>query len=216
MLKKMAKKLLLTMTVATALTANVNADDIRLGEPGYGGSGCPSGSASVTLSPDAKALSIIFDEYMAEAGQFAGKRLDRKNCNLAIPVHVPQGFSISIIDVDYRGYNSIPRGGMSRFSAEYFFAGKRGPRVVKNFRGPVDDEYIVSNKIGVHASVWSPCGKDVNLRVNTSMLTRTNRRGDDALSTVDTADFTAGILYKLQWKRCKNEEPEDDFYPWGF
>ena len=215
-MKTFAKKLLATLTIATALSATVNAGDIQLGEPGYGGSGCPAGSASITLSPDQKALSIIFDEYMVEAGKFVGKRLARKNCNLAIPVHVPQGFSISIIDVDYRGFNSLPRGAMARFSAEYFFAGKRGPKVRKNFRGPLDDEYIVSNKIGVHASVWSPCGKDVNLRVNTSMMTRTNSRGHDALSTVDTADFNAGILYKLQWKKCGNEQPTDDFDPWYF
>ena len=30
------------------------ADDISLGIPGYGGSGCPSDSVSATLSPDGK------------------------------------------------------------------------------------------------------------------------------------------------------------------
>ena len=65
-------------------------DSISLGVPGYGGSGCPGGSASVTLSPDGKSLTLIFDQFIVEAGGPTGKRIDRKNCDIAIPVHVPQ------------------------------------------------------------------------------------------------------------------------------
>lgn len=194
-------------------TGAANANGITLGEPGYGGSGCPAGSASVTLSPDSTSLSIIFDEYMVEAGGDTRKRIARKNCSIAIPVNVPQGFSVSIIDVDYRGYVSLPRGAQARFSAEYFFAGRRGPRFVKSFRGYTDDDYLISNKLGVHATVWSACGADVNLRVNSSMLVRTNRRKEEALATVDSADFASGIVYQLQWKTCGNDAPFD---PWDF
>jgi hypothetical protein len=114
------KKILSLLFLASALTTTAFADDIQLGEPGYAGQGCPSGSASVTLSPDNKSLSILFDEYFVEAG--GRKKLQRKNCTIAIPVHVPTGFSVSLIDVDYRGYVMVPRGGMARFTAEYFFA----------------------------------------------------------------------------------------------
>src|SRR5262249_52788568 len=65
----------------------VDNDDIYLGIPSYGGTGCPAGTASVTLSPDAKALSILFDTYVAEVGGTSGKTLDRKSCNVAVPVH---------------------------------------------------------------------------------------------------------------------------------
>ncbi len=208
------KKILALVSLLSVMGSNAMADDIRLGEAGYGGSGCPAGTASVTLSPDQKALSIIFDDYVVEAGADIGKRIGRKNCSIAVPVHVPQGYSVSIIDVDYRGYVSLPRGAQARFSTEYFFAGKRGPRFVKSFRGYTDDDYTISNTLGVHANVWSKCGADVNLRVNSSMMVRSNRKKDEALATVDSADFNAGIVYKIQWKRCGNEEPSDDFYPW--
>lgn len=194
------KKLLLGLMVLSTL--NIFADDIRLGEPGYGGSGCPAGSASATLSPDGKALSIIFDEFIVEAGGSTGKSLDRKNCSIAIPVHVPQGYSVSIIEVDYRGFNSLPRGATSRFSAEYFFAGQVGPRVTRDFRGGLDEEYLINNAIGVGATVWSACGADVNLRVNTSLLVRNSNRNVEALTTIDSADFSSGIIYQLSWKRC--------------
>ena len=196
------KTILKSALVASVLTSSFAFDDIQLGEPGYGGTGCPAGTASTTLSPDNKSLSIIFDDFMVEAGDSVGKRMNRKSCSIAIPVHVPQGMSVSVVDVDYRGYVSVPRGGMARFSAEYFFAGQRGPRFTKNFRGEFDDDYFFENTLGLYGMVWSPCGADVNLRVNASMLAKSNRYYDDALATVDSADFSAGLVYHLQWKRC--------------
>jgi hypothetical protein len=207
---KIARTLAIAM-LASVVTTNVMADDIRLGEAGYGGTGCPAGSASVTLSPDSKSLSLIFDQFVLEAGRSVGKTIDRKNCSIAIPVHVPQGLSVSLIAVDYRGFNSLPRQASAQFSAEYFFAGQQGPRFSRTFLGPIDDEYLINNNLGVQAVVWSACGADVNLRVNASMMLRTNSRREDALSTVDSADFSAGIIYQLQWKRCGQSSPYD-FY----
>jgi hypothetical protein len=179
------------------------SSDIELGRPGYGGNGCPAGSASAVLSPDRKSLSILFDEFAVEAGGRYGRTLARKSCNLAIPVRVPNGLSVSIIDIDYRGYNYLPRGANATFNAEYFFAGRRGPRYRKVFRGYTDAEYHIENPIAVASMVWSRCGEDVNLRVNASMRVRNRNRREEAVSTVDSADFRAGIIYRLAFRRCR-------------
>lgn len=201
------KKLLLLLGLLsmTATAHAVNNSDIYLGEPGYGGNGCPQGTASTILSPDQKSLSILFDDYFVEAGgsDRRARRIARKSCNIAIPVHVPQGYSVSIIDVDYRGYNSLPRGAKSTFNVEYFFAGRRGPKISERFYGELEDEFMVTDKLGIGALVWSACGADVNLRVNTSMTVMTNRKKQEALATVDSADFKAGLVYHLKWKRCR-------------
>lgn len=195
-------KTLLSVSMLALTVSAFAQDDIALGEPGYGGNGCPAGSASVTLSPDAKSLSIIFDQFIAEAGPGVGKTLDRKSCNIAIPVYIPSGYSISIIAVDYRGFVSLPRNATSKLQAEYFFAGMRGPVFVRDFRGVQNTDYTFNNTLGVAANVWSPCGADVNLRVNTSMMLQ-NRGFEDALATVDSADVNAGIVYQLQWRTCR-------------
>ena len=201
------KRLFLLNVLLIGLIQNVfaNSRSIELGRPGYGGNGCPHGTASVTLSPDKKSLSIIFDEFLVETSR--RKKIARKSCNIAIPVHVPQGFSVSIIEADFRGYISLPRGAEARFSSEYFFAGQRGPRFTKRFRGEFDDEYLIGNTVGMEALVWSKCGADVNLRVNSSMMVR-SRRGE-ALATLDSADFNAGIIYHVQWKKCTSR---NDYY----
>lgn len=177
------------------------ADDISLGVPGYGGNGCPEGSVSTTLSPDHKALSLLFDEYSVAAGGDSGKSFDRKSCNVAIPVHVPQGLSVSVLDVDYRGFNHLPAGGASQFNVEYFFAGGQGPAFRKTFNGPLDADYLISNKIIAEAMVWSGCGVDVNLRTNSSMRVRTSHNAE-AMATVDSEDVKAAIVYRLQWRTC--------------
>jgi len=189
-------------TIGLAQNAFAQAGGVRLGEPAYGGTGCPAGSAAAVLSPDATTLSILFDAYVAEAGG-AASSIDRKSCNLAVPVHIPQGFSVSVFKVDYRGFASIPRGGMGRFTAEYFFAGSRGPRASRYFGGGTDSDYLFSNEVLGTATVWSACGADTNLRVNTAMMVRSNRANHVALATVDSADVQAGLIYHLRWRRCR-------------
>ncbi len=185
-----------------ALSMNVLADDIALGFPVTGGTGCPNGTASATLSPDQKSLSIIFDQFVTEAGPASGRTMDRKSCNVAIPVHIPNGFSISIIGIDYRGFVSLPQGAMAQLQAEYFFAGMQGPRFAQTFNGRQDQSYIFTNKLAAQAVVWSPCGADVNMRVNASMMIRNASRLTDAMATVDSADVSAGIVYQYQIRRC--------------
>ena len=195
------KKILLSFLVVTLAVPAFARDGIRLGRPVYNGTGCPRGSASVALSPDRKSLSMLFSRFMVEAGPSVRRTMQRKNCDIAVPVHVPQGFSVSIFNIDYRGFNSLPMGAMSMFNAEYFFAGRRGPTYRKIFRGPTTDTYLLRNRLRANALVWSRCGRDVNLRANTSMFVRSSRA--DALSTVDSADIRAGLIYHLRWRRCR-------------
>lgn len=190
------------ITAVGLFASTTHAEGLRLGLPAYGGTGCPAGSASVNLSPDEAALSILFDSYVLEAGGTTGKRLDRKSCNISIPVEVPQGYSVAIFQVDYRGFNLIPRGGMSRFDSEYFWAGSRGPRQTRVFSGPTQDNYTLTDMLVASTLVWTPCGASVNLRANTSMLVQTNSSLQQAMATVDSADISSGLIYHIQWRRC--------------
>ncbi|MFN7454159.1 MAG: DUF4360 domain-containing protein [Pseudobdellovibrionaceae bacterium] len=196
-------KLSQLMMIAGLLVMTTAAEaQLRLGEPAYGGSGCPAGSAAVTVSPDEQAISVLFDQYTVEAGRTTGRRLDRKNCNLTIPVQVPQGYSVSVFQVDYRGYLAVPRGGMARFDAEYFWAGSRGPRLSRQFNGPTNDLFTLTDELLARTLVWTRCGESVNLRVNTSILVQANSNMDQTLGQVDSADVSSGVIYHLQWKRC--------------
>ncbi|OQW49226.1 MAG: hypothetical protein A4S09_03930 [Proteobacteria bacterium SG_bin7] len=194
-------KIFLAITMSLSATAAL-ADTISVGHPQYGGSGCPVGSVSAVLSPGQEALSVIFDQYIAEAGISSNKTLDRKSCNVAIPVHIPQGLSVGIFKVDYRGFANVPAGALGQFNVEYFFAGARGPSVRTPFRNTQQD-YLITHNLQTQAIVWTPCGADTNLRINSSILAQTNRYGEDTMMTVDTVDVTSGLLFHLQWRSCR-------------
>lgn len=196
----MKTALILASTLALSAPAFAS-DDISLGIPGYGGTGCPAGSVSATLSPDAKSLSLLFDQYQIEVGGSTGKSFDRKSCNIAIPVHVPSGLSVAVLKIDYRGFNRLPAAATSQFNVEYFFAGTRGPAFQRVFRGALESDYLINNELVAESMVWSRCGEDVNLRTNSSMRVKTVG-GKEAVSSIDSQDVNAGIIYQLQWKKC--------------
>lgn len=192
--------ILSVITLAAAMRAN--AGDIHLGEPQYGGTGCPVGTASVALSSDDKTLSILFDQYVVEAGDT--KSFDRKNCNIAIPVQVPQGYSIAVLAIDYRGFTALPRGGSAQLSVDYFLAGNgRGVRTTKRFTGPVTSDYLKTDELGLESLVWTACGASTILRTNTTMLVTSNSRREQAMATVDSMDVNAGLVYHIAWRSCR-------------
>lgn len=196
------KLIALASTLSVALPAFAQVG-LRLGHPSTGGNGCPVGTVSTTLSPDETQLSVLFDQFVAEAGPGVGKTIDRKSCNIAIPVEVPGGYSVSIVGVDYRGFVGLPsRRASARFSAEYFFANMPGPRMQRNFIGAQTTDYLIENDLIVSAQVWSPCGASTNLRINAAIML-TNTDGNDAIATVDSADISSGLLYQLQFRRCR-------------
>lgn len=170
---------------------------LRLGKASYGGTGCPGGTAAVALSADKKSLSLRFDRYQVAAG--GSRSFDRKSCNLAIPLNVPAGISVSVVAVDYRGVNRLPAGAKTQFRAEYFFAGGRGPVLTRAFNGPLQGRFAFSNAIG--AKVWSACGADVILRSNTSLRVSTSG-GRAASSSIRSQDIKTAIVYRLQWRNC--------------
>ncbi|MEO6394427.1 MAG: DUF4360 domain-containing protein [Devosia sp.] len=198
------KKLLAiaAILVAGSFGSAVQAqDDISLGDPSTAGTGCPAGTVAASLTEDGKSLSIAFDSFVAEAGGATNKTFDRKVCNVSIPVHVPQGLSISVLGIDYRGYNNIPAGANTQFNVEYFFAGVRGPTFQKTFTGVLDDVYTIHNELTAQSIVWSKCGADVILRTNPSIRV-TTKQNKQAIATVDSEDVSAAIIYSLQWKSC--------------
>lgn len=85
---------------------------------------------------------------------------------------------------------------------EYFFAGRSGPAFTKTFNGPVEKDYLISNKLVAESLIWSACGEDVNLRTNSSIRVNTTRK-QEAMATVDTQDVKAAIVYQLQWRDCR-------------
>ncbi|MEA5502811.1 DUF4360 domain-containing protein [Halotia wernerae UHCC 0503] len=179
-------------TLMTALVSPAFAEQkVEITGAGYGGSGCPGGTASVNVSPDGQELSILFDKFIALGNN---TRESRKSCNLTIPIKVPQGFQISLYDADYRGYVAPQTTGGLR--AEYFFAGQRGPVFSRQFDG--ETNYNVRDSLATVADVWSRCGDSLNMRVNAAMTAK-----GKGMATVDSFDLAhRGLVYHIKYRTC--------------
>lgn len=173
---------------------------IELGKPTYGGTGCPAGTVGAVLSPDKNELSVLFDAYVARTKP--GQDLARASCNVAIPLKVPDGLSVSIFRVDTRGYADIPDKGEGTYRAEYFFAGTTGATASRNFSGGYEDDFLLRDD--VTAVAWSRCGAETNARINSSIRARKESAWStpEAYIAVDSQDIRAEVIYYLRWREC--------------
>lgn len=204
---KHTKSVLATSALLIAASQSVSAgsvSNVQIQNVGYAGNGCPAGSASVVLSPDKQSVSVLFDEYIAEAGGPGQRTFDRKKCDIAFGLKIPSGISVSFIDADYRGFNDLPRGARASFTRDYFFAGSRGASLTKNWNGSRSNDFHIKDRLGVYANVWSACGADVIMRSKTSATVRTSR-GREALMMVDSADLSSKTVYRynFRYRTCR-------------
>lgn len=170
-----------------------------LGKPAYGGTGCPAGTASATLSRDGTTLTVRFSAYQVAAGGATGKTFDRKACGLSIPLSVPAGLSVSLLDMDFTGTNRLPSGAKSTFTSEAFFPGGQGPKLSKSYNGPQTGRFTTGTTTPVTA--WTACGADTILRNNSSIRVTTTG-GKAASASIRSQDVQTALVFHLRTRRC--------------
>lgn len=89
----------------------VHAQTYEITSVNVSGSGCPVGSVGVTLSPDLKSISILFDKFAQSAvkGNNSIASL-RKSCQFRLGVHVTPGYNLEATTLQYRGFTDLPVG----------------------------------------------------------------------------------------------------------
>jgi hypothetical protein len=70
-------------------------------------------------------------------------------------------------------------------------------------RGPLDQNYQIRDTLGLTALVWSPCGAQRALNINTEIRTEnTANPSGHGLMTTDSIDGEVKLIYGIQWRRC--------------
>ena len=185
-------------------TQGVQKPLIEIGDIGFGGNGCPSGSGPKIKDPqfDKKIVFEPLDFYL-EAGKDS-KRLIRKTCNLSIPVKVPQGISLSFDNIDFSGNLDLEKGDSLRFSAEYFVAGQKGPKLKRTFKGPKTESFNLISPSLETPQNWTKCGESVNLRINTSLLLRSKATSENkGFAVLNAIKIGNDLRGSLKWKKCR-------------
>ena len=189
----------LSQTSYADAPAWVTINDIQ-----YNGSGCPIGSVIENVSEDKKAFTLAFSEYIAEVGQGILRSASRKNCQVSVNLSFPQGWSYSVVSFDYRGYAFLDRNVTGTQKVSYYFQGdSRDAALSSTITGPYDDDFHYNDEFDLLALVWSPCGIERALNLNTQIRVnnRRNRRGEGFM-TLDSIDGAIVHKYGIRWRRC--------------
>ncbi|MFE4617310.1 DUF4360 domain-containing protein [Streptomyces sp. NPDC056747] len=169
------------------------------------GSGCPLGTAAIAVSEDNTAFTVTYSEYLAQVGGGSSPTAARRNCQLNLLVHVPQGFTYAIASADYRGYASLQRGASSTEKASYYFQGSPNTASrTHTFRGPYEDNWQATDDTDWAQLVWAPCGVQRNFNINTELRVSagTSSPGATSYMTMDSTDGDISTVYHLAWKEC--------------
>ena len=178
-----AATLALATSTATAAPSN---NSVYFQDPAIAGSGCPGGTTDYAITPDGQTLTILFDSYVADPGNLS--------CNIAIPVHVPNGFQVSLMTADYRGFVE----GSAELRRSYFFAGQVGPSQSTLLSGGSGRDYTERDNLVTTSNSFARCGEDVNLRVQSRIMTKNN----SSSISVDSLDLNNGMVFQVQYQRC--------------
>ncbi|TYK44006.1 DUF4360 domain-containing protein [Actinomadura decatromicini] len=170
------------------------------------GSGCPLGTAAIALSENNDAFTITYSKYFAQVGGSSLPTDERKNCQLNLKVHVPQGFTYAVSSTDYRGYASLREGASATQLASYYFQGNKDTRAYSYpIAGPFKKNWQNSDTVNVAQLVWSPCGEQRNFNINTELRADlgTSNPSDVSYVSMDSTDGSIKTTYHYAWKVCK-------------
>ncbi|MEU4894265.1 DUF4360 domain-containing protein [Streptomyces sp. NPDC044780] len=183
------------------------SEKIQISVRTVNGSGCPQGTAAVAVAADNTAFTVTYSDYLAQVGPDSAPTDIRKNCQLNLGVHVPQGFTYAIAQVDYRGYGHLEKGAQGTEKASYYFQGSADTASrTHDFSGPYDDNWQTTDSTDYSALVWAPCGQDRNVNINTELRVSagTSPTGSTSFMAMDSTDGGVNTIYHLAWKECSS------------
>ncbi|TMR04270.1 DUF4360 domain-containing protein [Actinomadura soli] len=201
----------LAMTAASVSPAAADEEFLGRGPDGVtievatiNGSGCPIGTAAIALNETNDAFTVTYSEYIAQVGGNSKPTDSRKNCQINMRVHVPQGFTYAVAATDYRGYANLKTGANAAQTASYYFQGDpRTRRYTYPVKGPFSNSWQNTDVVDVSQLVWSPCGEQRNFNINTDLRIETTDESKVSFIGMDSTDGSIKTTYHYSWKRCQ-------------
>ncbi|PJE98044.1 DUF4360 domain-containing protein [Streptomyces carminius] len=167
------------------------------------GSGCPAGTAGVTVS-GRDSFTVTYDDYLVQVGPVATPTEFRKNCQISLEIAVPAGYTYAISGVQNRGYAYLQSGASALQQTTYYIQGSAGTVTTsQEFDGPYRSSWSSTDSLGSDELVWAPCGQRRNLNINTELRVYSGSSSRDAVSFMAMrSTSTAGSSFDIVWKQC--------------
>lgn len=174
------------------------------------GSGCEESSASASISPDFKDLSLLFDNHVVEIGNGSpNPKLTtlQKNCRVDVDIYVPRGWQYAFKSVDYRGFAALPASAYGFHRLATMSANSIVPSLREvTHKGPINLDYTFHVETSPTRYVWSTCLSGSHTMIFYSQLgisfyPKMSDRSN-AIVSLDSSDFSMRQSVGLIWKKC--------------
>lgn len=178
------------------------ADNIRLGRPSIIGNGCSNGTFTASVAKDKSAITIIFNDYIAQAGEDVRKGLELKSCNITLPIFAPLGYRLKFVAVDLRGYVSLEgRNAKASIRTRFMIPGHLPLEYNREFNNNFDDDFLFRNVFTKDA--WTVCSGATYLSFRTELKVRASPFTEHALATIDSIDaFGEPMKFDYLLEKC--------------
>src|SRR5690349_15433855 len=75
-----------------------HVSSLPMGQPSYGGAGCPAGTMQIVFAPDFLSFTVLFDQFVVQTDGSVGKP-SVMECDALIPFQIPAGMRMQITRV---------------------------------------------------------------------------------------------------------------------
>lgn len=210
-LKLYTSLIALCLAGSTFLQAAVPSGRVYIEKVRAMGTGCPRDTAFIDISPDKQVFTAIFSAFQAVIDPFspATSYADRqKRCDLALKVHVPNGWQFSVFQADYEGWYDLQKGITMTQTSTYHFQGNprhRKRSVVSASRRDVSGNFHFIDKMGVSSVEWSACGGPRNMYITSELRLNSRSRTAVGVAGIDAIEgqFKLKSRFGINWRRCR-------------
>ncbi|AGL17584.1 DUF4360 domain-containing protein [Actinoplanes sp. N902-109] len=168
------------------------------------GSGCPAGTAAVTMQPDNTGFRITYSDFIARAGGSASPVDFRKNCQVNLLVHIPQGFTFAVARADYQGRARLADGATALERSNYYYQSSPDNNYADHYvYGAYSGTWHTVDATPVTELVYGPCGETRSLNVNTEL--RVDPGGATGATNWISLRASEGDVYtavQFSWLQC--------------
>ncbi|SMF29255.1 DUF4360 domain-containing protein [Pseudobacteriovorax antillogorgiicola] len=171
----------------------------------WAGSGCADSTAvGSNISADAQAFTLTFNSFSAEIGPGIPLGDRRSKCKIKVDLRIPGGWSYALFDVDYRGEVALEEGVNATFNSQYYFQSRSSDRVIfeSHLQGEIFDFFQRRDTVGISDVVWSPCGKNRALNIESEVSLDTDHSDRSGAFYIDSMDGSFTQVYSIQWLKC--------------
>lgn len=194
---------------AASSITQANSYGARLEYAEYEGAGCPQGSVSVTMDPDASSFTVLFDRFDMRAG--AGLSQASMDCDIKLKFKKSKFFSFAVNSADFRGFAFLDPQVRGKIESKVktgntnFVQGATSSFALENLIGPMNDNFILTTQrvlSGTDTLACFPFKDSMVVLIKTKIAISGAGGSLVGQLTVDSADGRMAQKYSLKWINC--------------